>query len=377
MPTTPKYGPLIPIKFNTPPNNRKRPGAVVLFDGYSPVHDALYQVAKRATMDYDNVTESTELDNLFPETHLSSFELDIECRTQIEHLLEANKQVFLPNGKPASIIEHSINTGNSIPISVRPYRLSPPKTEILKKEVDKMLEENVIEPCMSPWSAPVVMVPKKDGGTRVCIDYRQLNKITTPDVYPLPRIDDLLHAKRTPFMTTIDLRAGYWQIKVNEADQIKTAFITPFGMYKFLRIPFGLRNAPATFQRMMDRFRNSLVHVKILVYLDDLIILSQTFEQHLTDLQEVLDRLHEYNLTVNKEKCNWCCSKVSYLGHYITAQGLEMDPEKTSCIRNMTTPSNLKHLISFLQMCSWYRRFVPNFAKIAEPLSRLTKKNAV
>lgn len=218
-----------------------------------------------------------------------------------------------------------------------------------------MLEEGIIKPCQSPWSAPVVMVPKKDGGTRVCVDYRQLNAITTPDVYPLPRIDDLLHnAKRTPFMSTIDLRAGYWQIKVKDEDQAKTSFVTPFGMYMFLRMPFGLRNAPATFQRLMDGFRISLSHIKLLVYLDDLIIMSTSFEQNLKDLQDVFARLKEYNLnlTANREKCNFCVAKIKYLGHYITADGLELDPDKISSILKMPAPSNLKHLLSFIQTCS-------------------------
>ncbi|KAL0821643.1 hypothetical protein ABMA28_005084 [Loxostege sticticalis] len=371
------YGPLIPLDLTTPPNKRPR----LMFDGHSPVLDALYFDAENSLTTYDVETElPADLDTLFEpgQSDIASINLlsDREHQ-QLEDLLRRNEDAFTPNGKPTTQIEHVIDTGSHRPISVPPYRLSSARTQILRQEVDKMIAAGIIQPCQSPWTAPVVMVPKKDGGTRVCVDYRQLNAITTPDMYPLPRIDDLLHgAKPTPYMTTIDLQSGYWQIKVQEQDQDKTCFVTPFGTYKFLRMPFGLRNAPATFQRLMDRFRISLSHIKILIYIDDVIVLSETYERHLKDLQEVFDRLREYNLTVNKSKCKFCCSKVKYLGHYITPRGLEVDPEKVTAITGQAEPKNVKHLLSFLQMCSWYRRFILNFAKKSEPLTRLTKKNA-
>jgi hypothetical protein len=266
---------LIPIDTQPPPSKRH---CTELFDGYSPVMDALYEDAKNSLMDYDETRFESGDRDLFPAA--DAFSVDVK---ELENLLERNADIFTPNGKPANGFEHTIDTGDHKPISVPPYRLSPLKRDILQKEITKMLDEGVIEPCSSPWAAPVVMVPKKDGGTRVCVDYRQLNSITTADSYPLPRIDDLLHnAKPTPYMSTIDLRAGYWQIRVKEADQNKTAFITPFGIYRFTRMPFGLRNAPATFQRMMDRFRLTLSHVKLLIYLDDLIVMSASLEEHLS-----------------------------------------------------------------------------------------------
>lgn len=194
----------------------------------------------------------------------------------------------------------------------------------------------------------------------------------------MPRIDDLLHeAKPAPFMSSLDLRAGYWQVKVAENDQDKTSFITPFGIYKFLRMPFGLRNAPATFQRMIDRVKVLAGEVKMLAYLDDLILFSASFKEHLEDLDKVLKILHDNNLTVNDAKCQFCCNTIKYLGHYITPAGLQVDEEKVAAIVKLVPPKNVKHLLSFLQTCSWYRRYVPNFAKIAEPLTRLTKKHAV
>lgn len=300
-----------------------------------------------------------------------------EEEEQLQSLLRQYEDVFKSNGLPTIHAEHCIDTKNHGPISVPPYRLSPVRKEVLRKEIDKMLNENIIEPCTSPWAAPVVMVPKPNGDVRVCIDYRRLNAVTVPDAYPIPRIDDLLHAaKPTRYMTTLDLKAGYWQIKVRQEDQDKTAFITPFGIYKFKRMPFGLRNAPATFQRLIDRFRVNLEHVKMLAYLDDLIIFSTTFSSHLSDLRDVFEMMREYNFTINKEKCRFCCTAIKYLGHLITPEGLQTDPEKIKAIRNLPAPTNVRHLMSFLQTCSWYRRFIENFSTIAEPLSRLTKKKA-
>ncbi|XP_052738593.1 uncharacterized protein LOC128198270 [Bicyclus anynana] len=303
------YGPLIPITFK-----RKR----TLFDGYSPIMDALYRDARKSIEEAE-VELSPKSASLFPDVELASIDV-VSNDERLQALLIDNQDIFTPNGKPTTQIEHRIDCGDHSPVSVPPYRLSPQKTNILKVEINKMIAENIIEPCTSPWSSPVVLVPKKDGGTRVCIDYRQLNSITVADKYPLPRMDDLLHsAKQTPFMSTIDLRSGYWQIKVGDQDQPKTCFITPFGMFMFLRMPFGLKNAPATFQRLMDGFRVSLSHIELLVYLDDLIVRSPTFEQHLEDLKDVFARLREYNLVANKKKCKFCRESIKYLGHLITA----------------------------------------------------------
>ncbi|GBP68445.1 Retrovirus-related Pol polyprotein from transposon 17.6 [Eumeta japonica] len=178
-------------------------------------------------------------------------------------------------------------------------------------------------------------------------------------------------------MSTIDLKSGYWQVGVKSEDQDKTAFVTPFGTFRFKRMPFGLRNAPATFQRLIDRFRSSstLRNVTILGYIDDLIVISDSFEQHLIDLRAVFDRLREFNLHANRPKCVFAKETVKYLGHIITPQGIAPDPDKINAIVDMKEPTTVKHLKSFLQTCSWFRKFVPNFSQIAQPLTMLTKKN--
>ncbi|GBM95588.1 Transposon Tf2-9 polyprotein, partial [Araneus ventricosus] len=297
-------------------------------------------------------------------------------RDKFNSLLKEFETCFHPGGDPTPFIEHRIQTGNNLPVSEPPYRMTPAKKELLKKELESLLAEGIIEECESPYASPVVLVPKPNGSIRLCIDYRKLNATTIPDTYPLPRMDDLLNeAKSTKFMSTIDLKAGYHQVKVYEADQEKTAFICPFGTYKFLRMPFGLRNAPATFQRLIDKFRSGLKDVFALSYLDDIIVLSENFDKHLSDLRQVFERLSLFKLTANRNKCNFACNRVKYLGHYITEQGIEVDADKVSSVQKITEPTCVKEVQSYLQTCSWFRRYVPHFSEIARPLSDLTKKN--
>ncbi|GFY22400.1 retrovirus-related Pol polyprotein from transposon 17.6 [Trichonephila clavipes] len=225
-------------------------------------------------------------------THLS-----LTQRKEINSLLEKYEVCFEPGGEPTPIIEHRINTRDNLPVAVLPYRMNPSKKEILKREIDRLLEEGIIEECESPYASPVVLIPKPNGTFRLCIDYRKLNEITVADTYPLPRMDDLLHqAKLTPFISTLDLRAGYHQVQVHVEDQDKRAFVCPFGTYRYLRMPYGLRKAPATFQRLMNRFCNGLQDILALPYLDDIIVSSETFEKHMFDLKAIFERLLISNL---------------------------------------------------------------------------------
>lgn len=303
-------------------------------------------------------------------------DLDVSQKEKLDKLLENFSDIFSENGPPTQCIEHFINTVDEQPVATVPYRLNETKRNTLKIEIEKMLKSDIIEESESPWAAPVVMIPKNDGNTRICVDYRKLNAKTINDKYPLPRMDDLLHeSKGTKFMSTLDLQSGYWQIKINSKCKEKTAFITPFGMYQFKRMPFGLTNAPATFQRLVDRLQNSIPHVKIRAYLDDIIIRSTTFQQHLDDLQDVFKKLREYNLRANLNKCRFNQKQIKYLGHIITPQGIKIDPSKIAAIVDRKPPKTVKQLLSFTQACSWYRRFIENFAKIVEPLTKLTRKN--
>ncbi|KAG5870461.1 hypothetical protein JTB14_032743 [Gonioctena quinquepunctata] len=216
----------------------------------------------------------------------------------------------------------------------------------------------------------LVLVPKPDGSIRLCVNYQALNGVTISDKYPLPRIDDLLHtAKQTPFMTTLDMKSGYHQISVRPMDRDKTAFICPFGIYRYNGMPFGLENAPSIFQRLVDRFISGLPGVTILAYLDDLIILSESFEKH-------LQRSEMYKLRLNRAKCIFVCPVVKYLGHPITPHGIEPDPNKLRAILERKPPTDVKQVMSFIKTCSWFRHFIENFANVSRPSTSLLKKNA-
>ena len=297
-------------------------------------------------------------------------------RSTLENLLCEYSDIFDIVGEPTPFAEHHIDTGDHPPIALPPYRLTPAKKEIMHAELDKMLAEDVIEECESAWAAPCVLVPKRNGTYRFCVDYRKLNAVTKTDAYPMPRIDELLQStKKGCVMSSLDLRSGYWQ--VSTADRDKTAFVTPFGTYRFKRMPFGLKNSPATFQRLIDRFRSgsTLGGKTILGYLDDLLVISEDLESHIADLRAVFERLRMYKLRANREKCVFARDRLKYLGHVISHDGISPDEEKVSAVIEMKEPTTLQQLRTFLQTCSWFRKFIPEFAKVAEPLTRLTKKS--
>lgn len=297
-------------------------------------------------------------------------------RMRLAEVLGEYADIFEEVGEPTPFAEHRIDTGDHPPIAVPPYRLTPAKKEIMRAELDQMLAADVIEECESAWSAPCVLVPKSNGTYRFCVDYRKLNAVTKTDTYPMPRIDELLQfTNKGCVMTSLDLRNGYWQVTTLDRD--KTAFVTPFGTYRFKRMPFGLKNAPATFQRLIDRFRSgaSLRDVTVLAYLDDLLVISDSFDKHLSDLRAVFDRLRVFKLRANRDKCVFARERVKYLGHVISREGISPDDDKVRAVLEMKEPSNLQQLRTFLQTCSWFRKFIPDFAKVSEPLTRLTRKS--
>ncbi|GBM67091.1 Retrovirus-related Pol polyprotein from transposon 412, partial [Araneus ventricosus] len=227
--------------------------------------------------------------------------------------------VFDLENKPVKVsskVKHRINTADSQPVKQKPYRVSFEERRLIQEEVDKMLKLDIIEHSESPWSSPVVLVKKKNGTWRFCVDYRRLNKITKKDVYPLPRIDDALDSlSGASLFSTMDLKSGYWQIEVDERDREKTAFITPDGLYQFKVMPFGLCNAPATFERMMDSLLKGMKWKHCLCYLDDVIVYTATFEEHLRRLRMVLQCIQTAGLTLNHEKCFFGQSRLKILGH--------------------------------------------------------------
>ena len=275
-----------------------------------------------------------------------------------------------------NMAEHAIDTENAHPISCVPYRVSAPERRMIIEKVTEMLRQGIIRPSFSPWASPVVLVKKKSGDYRFCIDYRRLNAVTKRDVYPLPRMDDVFdRLAGAKFFSSLDLMSGYWQVPVAEADRSKTAFITPDGLYEFMRLPFGLNNAPSTFQRLMDRVLARLKWQMCLVYLDDVLVFGKTFEEHQKRLECVLIALEKAGLTLNVSKCIFATNRIFHLGHIIDENGIRPDPEKISALVNFKV-KNVKSLRGFLGLASFYRRFVPEFAAIAHPLHVLLKKNS-
>lgn len=231
----------------------------------------------------------------------------------------------------------------------------------------------VIRPSKSPYASPVVIVTKKDGSLRLCIDNRKLDSCCTRDAFPLPRIEEALEALgQAKYFSTLDLTSGYWQVEVAQQDKHKTAFSTPMGLFGANRMPFGLQNAPSTFQRLMTCCFGDLNFTHLLIYLDDLIIFSKTFNEHLERLQLVFDRLREHGLKLKPSKCQLVRKEVQCLGHLVSAKGIRTDPEKISRVKDWARPTNRKEVLQFLGFAGYYRRYVNGYSVLAAPLYRLT-----
>ena len=274
-------------------------------------------------------------------------------------------------------VTHKIDVGENKPIRQQLRRYPPSHMEAIDQHLSDMLRQNVIEPANSPWASNIVLAKKKDGTLRCCIDFRQLNDITRKDAYPLPRTDACLDAmSESKFFSTFDLRSGFHQVAMAPEDADKTAFITRRGMFRFRTMPFGLCNAVATFQRLMDLTLSGLNLEICLAYLDDIIVFSSTPEQHLERLEKVFRRLQEANLKLKPSKCSLMQTEVSFLGHVVNGSGISTDPEKIKLIGQWPVPNNLRELRGFLGLTGYYRRFVCDYAKIAGSLNNLNKKNA-
>jgi transposase InsO family protein len=269
----------------------------------------------------------------------------------------------------------AINTGSHFPIAEHPRRISPLNRQIINDEVQKMLSKGIISFSNSPWASPVVIVKKRDGSPRFCIDYRRINLITQKDVYPLPRIDDVIERLNgSQIFSKLDLRSGYFQVPLASTERDKTAFITPDGLWQFNRLPQGLKNSPAVFQRLMNQTLGSLRWDVCLAYLDDIIVYSTSFDQHLIDVNKVCQALHTSNFKLNYNKCSFFQNEISFLGHKINAEGCLPTDDNTRSIMQFPVPTSSKAAHSFLQMVGFYRKFIPRFADISAPLNKFTRK---
>lgn len=359
--------------FRNEPQHLTRAMTVAYLEGIADSIDdpLLSELTTRSAARKPGMNASIDLD-INPKLSLSE-------RHELSQLLDDFRDCFAAEtgvGR-TSVAKHRIITDDiTHPVRQPPYRVSLKEREVIQEQVRNMLEDDVIQRSTSPWAAPVVLVKKKDGTLRFCVDYRRLNKVTKKDVYPLPRIDDTLDRLRhARYFSSIDLKSGYWQIEVDERDREKTAFITPDGLYEFKVMPFGLCTAPATFQRVMDTVLAGLKWQTCLVYLDDVVIFACTFKEHLRRLRAVLEALKTAGLTLNPKKCRFAYDQLKFLGHVVSNEGVRADPEKTAAVSTFPRPSDKKAIRRFLGLCAYYRRFIRNFSHIAAPLTHLTKED--
>ncbi|KAJ9539320.1 hypothetical protein OSB04_032053 [Centaurea solstitialis] len=316
------------------------------------------------------------------------------CETYLAYVVDAKKEkkgveevpivcdyleVFpddLPGLPPdRQVVFHIDLVSGAVPIARTPYRLAPTEMQELMSQLQELLDKGFIRPSSSPWGAPVLFVKKKDGTMRMCIDYRELNKVTIKNRYPLPRIDDLFdQLQGASYFSKIDLRSGYHQLKVQKEDIPKTAFRTRYGHYEFLVMPFGLTNAPAVFMDLMNRVCKPYLDKFIIVFIDDILIYSKSQEEHEQHLRMTLELLKQEKLYAKFSKCEFWIREVQFLGHVINEKGIMVDPNKIECITKWKTPQSVIEIRSFLGLAGYYRKFIQDFSKIAIPLTSLTKK---
>ena len=262
------------------------------------------------------------------------------------------------------------------PIFIPPYRMSLAELRELKAQLEELLSKGFILPSISPWGAPVFFVKKKDGSLRLCIDYRQLNRVTICNQYPLPRIDELFdQLQGSRVYSKIDLRSGYHQLRVQESDVPKTAFRTRYGHYEFLVMPFGLTDAQSTFMDLMNRVFQPYLDRFVIVFINVILVYSGSSEEHSEHLRIVLQTLRERQLYAKLSKCQFWLDRVAFLGHLISVEGISVDPQKIEAIVNWKPPMNVSEVRSFLRLAGYYRKFVERFSKIATPLTNLLKKD--
>ncbi len=280
---------------------------------------------------------------------------------------------------PRRRVDHAIEMMSGVaPPAKAPYRMSHEELKELKVQLEKLLAKGYIKPSKSPYGVPVLFIHKKDGTLRMCVDYRALNKATVKNWYPLPRIDDLFDClSKAKVFSRIDLRLGYYQIRITKGDEEKTACHTRYGSYEFLVMPFRLTNAPATFCTLMNDIFREWLDDFVVVYIDDILIYSGSLEEHEEHLRKMFQRLKENKLYAKFEKCEFRVTEVDFLGHRITQEGLKMDDHKVKAILDWESPKSVPALKSFLGLASYYQKFIKKFAKIAAPLTNLLKKSAV
>jgi len=311
---------------------------------------------------------------------LDNADLTENQKNELLQFLKTQRDVFANDwtelGK-TNLHYHEIETEDAPPVRMPFYRQSIPVKKQCSQQIKEMLDANIIHPSDSPWHSPVVMVKKKDGSYRFAVDYRKLNAITKPMFYPLQRFDDVIDSvgeSQAQLFSVLDCASGFWQIPLHPKTKHKSAFITQEGVFEFNRLPFGLKNAPMAFQSTMAKALNAMNWKYVLIYIDDIIIYSQTFSDHLKHLKAVFGKLKEAGLTLKPSKCRFAAKEVTYLGHIFSKDGIHVDPDKIEAVKSFPEPNSQHQVRQFLGLANYYRKFVPNYSKIAVPLTKLLQK---
>ena len=271
------------------------------------------------------------------------------------------------------VVQHQIDTGEQLSIQQPAHHIPFALCQTVDELVENILQQRVIQPSSSPcWASPVVLVNKKDGTTRFCVDYRRLNALSKMDVFPLPRVDDTLDILyNAKYFSTLDLASGYWQVKIDPASREKTAFVTHAGLYEFLVMPFGSCNAPATFQRLMETVLTGLIREVCVDYIDDILVVERTFDEHLKKVCLVFEHLQTAGLRIKLRKCHFGQKEVDYLGYTVSRDGLVPQSDKVAAVHEFPTPVDLKFFLGY------YRRFIPQFSTVVSPLHAFTRKDVL
>ena len=305
-----------------------------------------------------------------------SDQLSEDEQAKVRHVLDRCDDVFSVSDSDIgklTVPEHHIILYDDTPISQKPRRFPEPVTSEIERQCKELQLLDIIEPSTSEWSAPVVPIRKKDGTLRLCVDYRRLNAVTRPEKFPLPNLTDAifsLHGVR--YFSSLDLVRGYYQLPLTDASKMYTAFSTPRGHYQFKRLSFGMKNGPSVFQKNLSTILSGFPQKKVIVYIDDVLLMSETFDEHLDLVERVLSTLAAYGVKVKSSKCNWFTNEVDYLGHIVSSEGLRKSPAYVEKVSQMPLPSTVREMREFLGLANFQRKFVPNFSSLQKPLSEKT-----
>lgn len=352
----------------------------VIFSMHAPATAELYNIECTRTEQQSTATRVKEVLSRLRTDHLNPEEY-----ATLRSLCSQYSDVFYLDGEKLTFtnrIKHKIKTTDESPIYTKSYRYPYVHRDEVRTQISDMLEQGIIRPSESAWSSPIWVVPKKTDASgikkwRIVIDFRKLNDKTIDDKYPIPNINDVLDKLgKCQYFTTLDLASGFYQVEMDADDIHKTAFNVENGHFEFLRMPMGLKNSPSTFQRVMDNVLRDLQNVICLVYLDDIIVFSTSLQEHMINLEKVFQRLRESNFKIQMDKSEFLKLETAYLGHIISKDGIKPNPDKITAIQNYPLPRTSKDIKRFLGLLGYYRKFIPDFAKLTKPMTQCLKKGS-